>query len=444
MTRGSRILLASAALALATGCGADLGQDELMSSTGPKLAYAQYEVLFTNPTCAEYAYDEPVVSVSGEILHAKPKDVFCTKADAELSGARADSPQHRLTEWIADPSTEEIFFAALSFSNGVLLDAMCDAVEQRSVKISFVLDANTSLSKANKLLSCVPASGDPADAPELLLGGHSGNIRLQHNKLFVANPQHETMRIAFGSGNMSSGVVLHHENWHFITLSEQTYFAQAHRCLMAGLTEHGDSKSNFSSFIDSCRRSIDAREESDIKAFFVPGGGGQATQVILNHVAAADTIDIAAHRFTHSTHVKRLRQRLESSDPPPIRMVADDDLHWVGQGEQTGGNEAFEHAHVSSLEAVGLDVRYMETNHAAHLLHHNKFYLFGMAGTQPDAVFSGAGNFTKSAFRDNHENFYFVTIPHVVERFRQQFDYLHGALATPPGDLPATNILPPL
>jgi hypothetical protein len=427
----------------ALGCGADLGQDLQHQTEGPPLAYDSYEVLFTNPECPRYAYDEIVLSVSGEPLFAKPQGAFCTKADGELSGARSSSPQFRLAEWIRDESTEEVFLAAMSFSNRVIADALCQAIETRNVKVRFSLDKNASLSRADKLLACEPASGDPADAPELLLRGHSGNINLQHNKLVFINPGATTTRIAFGSGNISSGLVLHHENWHFITLPGDSYFAQAHLCLMDGLIDHAASKGEFSSFIQACKKAIDAPEEGDIKTLFVPGEGGRATQYLLAAIEQAEAIDIAAHRFTHSTIVARLKAQLEANTPPAVRMVLEDDLYWAGHGEMTGGNQAFEYDHVTSLVERGAQARYVESNHDAHLLHHNKAMLFTMPAGRPKALFCGAGNFTKTAMRDNFENFYVITVPEVVARFGEQFEHLYSTLATEAHNMPAHNVLPP-
>jgi hypothetical protein len=424
------------------GCTAEIGTDEQFVDSGPRLVFDEYEVLFTNPVCQAYAYDEAVISVSGEVLEQKPQNAFCYPSDKEASGARPESPQHKLIEWIADPTTEEIFFASMSFSNGAVQEALCDAVSERNVKVRFVLDSATRLDRANKLLACEPASGNPADGPELHLRGHEGNISLHHNKLFLLNPGAETMRIAFGSGNISSGLVLHHENWHFITLPSSTHFAQAHLCLMDGVIDHGHSKSEYSGFIRECKESIPAREEGDAKALFVPGEGGRGSNYIINAIRKAEAVDILAHRFTHSTYVEQLRRRLTGEAPPAVRLVSDDDMYWVGQGQQTGGNEAFEYDHVTTLTDVGMEARYVETNHPAHLLHHNKVMVFDMPSGMNDTVFCGAGNFTKSAFKNNYENFYYISIPHVIERYREQYEHLYGDLATAPEDMPAENVIP--
>ncbi len=62
----------------------------------------EFEVLFTNPVCAEY--------------EGKPKDVYCKQADEAASIARKNAPQYRLKEWISDRETKELYLAYLSFS----------------------------------------------------------------------------------------------------------------------------------------------------------------------------------------------------------------------------------------------------------------------------------------------------------------------------------------
>ena len=53
------------------------------------------------------------------------------------------------------------------------------------------------------------------------------------------------------------------------------------------------------------------------------------------------------------------------------------------------------------------------------------------------ALHCGAGNFTEAAFSDNFENYYFITIPEVLEKFKKQYEYMWTKLATPEGKLPS-------
>jgi hypothetical protein len=425
--------------------GAPAGDDAVEGDvqefgTGPKLAYDEYTVLFTNPVCRRYAYSSPIESIGGEQLEAKPENVFCAASDGAASSARDTAPQKKLVDWIKDPDTKEIFFAYLSFSNKVVAQELCKAITERNVKVTMVLDRETELATANTVLACQPGNGDPELAPRLELRGHDATIGYAHNKVFMFNPRSATPRIVFSSGNLSSGVVLHHENWHFLKVPARTHFAKAHVCLMDGMLDHYRTKTEYGSFIKSCRDSAGIGEESDLRTFFVPGDGGRAGQHIQKGIRDSSTIAIAAHRFSYSLLRRELDRRLAGSSPPDVKLVVDDDVWWAGHGEEVGPNTPDEFEMIGPLEERGMQVRYMETNHNAKYLHHNKFIVF-KAG-QTEAVFAGAGNFTGTAFTDNFENFYYITIPHIVAAMKAQHAHL-WSLATEENNLPERNVLPP-
>lgn len=410
--------------------------------TGPKLAFEEYSLLFTNPVCKKYSYgaDQAVVSNAGDKLSGKPENVFCTPADATASAARDSSPQKKLLEWISDPETKEIFFAYLSFSNKVVGAELCKAVQERNVKVTFVLDRETDLSAANTLLACEPGNKDPSFKPRMELRGHDGSIGYAHNKVFMINPRSESPRIVFSSGNLSSGVVLHHENWHFLKVNARTHFAKAHVCLMDGMLEHYKTKAEYGGYIKTCRDGAGIGEESDLKTIFVPGDGGRAGNYVRDSIRQATRIDIAAHRFSWSLLRKELDARFASGSPAEVRLVADDDIWWAGHGLENVPNTKDEFGFVTELQKDGLAVRYMETNHGNGYLHHNKFMVFSLP--KGDAVIAGAGNFTGTAFTDNFENFYWITIPSIVKAMKEQHEHL-WSLATPEENLPKENVLPP-
>lgn len=440
----SRLAALSLLSALGLGCDeTDVATgDEQDLEEGPALAFDEYTVLFTNPTCRTYAYgpDQSVVSVDGTALTQKPKDVWCSKADTAASSARPESPQAKLLSWIGAEEVNEVFFAYFTMSNAAVTDALCKAVEQRDVKVTMVLDKSSDLTRANQLLACKPASGDEARAPRLLLRGGEGNIALQHNKLFAINPRSEHPRFVFSSGNMSSGVVLHHENWHFIAPSADTFFTQAHLCLMDGLESHASSKGDYSGFIKSCKAQIPFKEERDVKTLFTPGEGDRAFNLLSKNIKTAASVDVAVHRFTHKGLAALLGERLAAG--APVRFVSDDDLYWAGKGQIVGGNDAVDVSRVTGLVEKGLDVRYMETNHVEKLLHHNKFVVVHGKGDAPSGVLAGSGNFTGSGFSDNFENFYWVSVPSVIEQFDAQYDHLFEELATPPARMPTELVVP--
>jgi hypothetical protein len=452
-----------ASLMFAAACGAagdetednDWGPDGKADETAVPLRFDSYDVLFTNPLCREYTYAEPVESVDGSReLTAKPKNVYCTYADMDASAARPTSPQHKLLSWI-EPlgADDEIFLAYLSFSNRTVADALC-AAAMRGTKVTFVLDSRGT--QAERLEDC---------GATILTRGHAGSIGYAHNKVILINPRGDGdfMKMTFSSGNMSSGVVTHHENWHFIEVARDSYFAQAHVCLMdAQISEEASSgRTAYKTALNTCRGEIDAPEETDIKAFFIPNrdDAKRAERYLFGAIGEAAAIDLGAHRFGHTGLVAKLEDRLEAGELE-LRMVADDDLYWVdpvaGAPSQPGDNDDFEAGNVRRLETAGGDsfeIRYFETNHAEHLLHHNKYLLYRTASGEAFGLIAGAANLTRTGFNDNFENIYFIKVPHVLAAFETQFarvwdgekatpDEQDPPIATPRHLMPASDVAP--
>jgi hypothetical protein len=141
--------------------------------------------------------------------------------------------------------------------------------------------------------------------------------------------------------------------------------------------------------------------------------------------------------------IEILANKLESPKQGTIRLVADDDTYWAGMGQSVGDNGKNEWYNVKDLADRGMDVGWMETNHNAHLLHHNKFLIFSR-GTESTkkafGVFCGAGNLTGTAFNSNFENFYYITIPKVTKAFQEQYDDYLWMKSTWAEDMPAENI----
>lgn len=460
--RPGKVIGALAALPLfACSAGSDVADEGWRpggkaDDTGVTLRFKTYDVLFTNPLCREYTYPQPVASADGSTqLTAKPKNVYCSYGDAPASAAREESPQNKLLSWLTPlEAGDEVFLAYLSFSNTAVADELC-AGAQRGVKVTFVLDSRST--QADRLEQC---------GATVLLRGHAGSIGYAHNKVTIINPKGDSdyMKMAFSSGNMSSGVVTHHENWHFIDVERESYFAQAHVCLMdAQVSETASSgRAAYREALDECRGAIEAQEEDDIKAFFIPHSDDRkrAERYLLGAVEDAQRIDLGAHRFGHTGLVTKLREGLESGALVDVRMVADDDLYWldpeVGTGEKVGSNDFFESTNVANLEASGGDafeIRYFETNHREHLLHHNKYVVYRDDQGSPWGLIAGAANLTKSGFNDNFENIYFIKVPKVIEAFDTQFarvwdgekaspDEQDPPIATPRGLMPATNVAP--
>ncbi|MBA3453310.1 MAG: hypothetical protein H0T42_09490 [Deltaproteobacteria bacterium] len=397
--------------------------DGKADETGTPLKYKTYDVLFTNPLCREYTYATPVKTADGSAtLTKKPKNVYCSRTDVPASASRPSSPQYKLLQWLAPlDADDEVFLAYLSFSNVAVSDRLCE-LATAGTKITFVLDAASTQSE--RLKQC---------GAEILLRGHAGSIGYAHNKVILINPKGDStyMKMTFSSGNMSSGVVTHHENWHFIDVKRSSYFGQSHVCLMdAQVSETASAgRAQFKTSLDNCRNEIDAEEESDIKAFFIPHSNDRkrAQKYLLGGVTEAASIDLGAHRFGHSGLVTALKTKLEAGDLT-LRMVADDDLYWldpvVGAPQEVGSNLGFEADNVATLEEAGGDnfeIRFFETNNSEHLLHHNKYLLYRDGDGDAFGLIAGAANLTGAGFNDNFENIYFIKVPKVLTAFETQF-----------------------
>jgi phosphatidylserine/phosphatidylglycerophosphate/cardiolipin synthase-like enzyme len=407
----------------------------------------KYEVLFTNPICKTYRYHRPVLNNNGDRISSKPKNVYCKSGDSSASKNKSNSPYKRLVQWIASPRTKKIFMAYLSFSNGGVGSALCKAMK-KGVEVTLIIDNNNTseasrMAQAKKLQRC---------GAKLHISGGSGRGRdklgYAHNKVFIINPDStSSMKIVFSSGNMSSGITTHHENWHFVTTSAKSYFAQAHICLMNGTLKYDQSISAYKSYMNSCRSKIKAPMEQDIKTYFIPADGSKATSIVSSGVRKAKAIDMAAHRFSYSKLISLLNSKLNNKGSQ-IRLITDDDLYWSGHYRKAmGRNTLQEWNKVDHLNKKGMQVKFMETyaddiwNPRSLQLHHNKFIVFHY-GASNGAVFTGAGNLTGAAFTKNFENFYYITIPEVYKAYKAQYNFAWKNMATGINEMPRDLELP--
>lgn len=395
----------------------------------------KYEVLFTNPTCQEYRYPTPVASNNGTLLIAKPKNVYCKNQDIEQTLLRNDVPENRLIEWIKADNTHEIFMAYLSFSNKRVTEALCESLKKGTL-LNLVVDADPEEDKGNASAEELKKCGDI----NVHYRGNRNGLGFAHNKITIINPHDPlTFQMVFSSGNMSTGTVIHHENWHFLTTSPQSYLAQAHLCLKENLIDHGDSKKDFVSNMKNCLGQISTEEESDIKVFFVPGQGKEAFNALATYARGAEKIQSMAHRFS-GIFVALFSELAEAKKE--INLILDDDMYWSYKlHKDVGRNSRMEAFKAIPLKNIGVKLRFLETNQNQVFLQHNKYMIFSMPNHE-DVVFTGAGNFTSSAFENNFENFYIIKIPKVVAQFKTQYDLMWNVLSTSEEMLPSQMIMP--
>lgn len=400
----------------------------------------EFETLFTNPVCATYKYDKAVITESGSTVYSKPKNVYCKPADESASVKRADSPQFRITEWVSDANTKEIYMAYLSFSSQNVVKALCSAVK-RGVKLSMVLDhgEDPTIPVLNNDAEGLKKCGNKGLVSVTYRGSTSG-LGYAHNKIMIINPDSDVTKIIFSSGNMTSGTSINHENWNFVTTSGTSYFAKTHKCVVTAMINAGDTKANFTKSLNSCRSQIQAEPESDIQVFFAPVDGAKAMEKVKDASYKAKLVEAMSHRL--SGQMATLFQKLLSSRKP-VKFILDDDIYWAHKRqEDIGRNTSGEAAKIyRDLISKGMNTRFLQTNQSVFQLQHNKFMIFTF-GNNEGAVFNGAGNFTSAAFTKNFENFYYITIPSVVEAYNKQYDLYFDSMATKAEDMPRDYLLP--
>jgi hypothetical protein len=395
--------------------------------------YFEYNAYFTNPNCQAYEYEDEVKNRKGELVTQKKQNAYCKKGDFSANNKRETTPHYNLIKLIRNKDVKSMFLTYLSFSNSEIAKELCEAIETRNLKVTFIIDSknkyrDSGRKRLDMIANCKPNDRfENKNMPETFFRGNTKGLGYAHNKLIIADYKSNSKKqtFVFSSGNMSSGTILHHENWHFITLSKSGYFAQAHACLKEGMLDHANSKSEFKAFINACRLEIKAQEADDLKTYFVPSDGSKAMGQIVSLSKKATKMYAAAHRLTHRDFLESLRTVAQTGD---ARIVVDDDLYWTGQlGEGIGSNMLFEHRNLMTLVRGDVKIRYIESNESSRLLHHNKFAYFELNDGR-EYLFTGAGNFTKAAFTKNFENFYLMSFPAAIEAVKKQYRYLFDVL----------------
>lgn len=396
----------------------------------------EFEALFTDPVCETYKYDRAIITHAGNTISAKPDDVYCKPADEAASVSRKNSPQYRLVEWITAKDTKEIHLAYLSFSSKNVVSAVCSALK-KGVKIKMVLDGGDSEEvEVNKDAEGLKKCGDIS----VTYRGSSGGLGYAHNKIMIINPNDaKVSKVVFSSGNMTSGTSINHENWNFVTTSSQSYFAKAHVCVIDAMIEAGDAKKNFAAHLNACRSKIEAKPETDITVYFAPVDGAEALAKVTEAANKSKLIEAISHRLSGA--IAKLYGELLKGGKD-IKFILDDDIYWAEKLKQDVGRntkiEAF--AIYNNLINKGMNTRFLQTNQNVFQLQHNKFMIFTF--NNGGAVFNGAGNMTTAAFTKNFENFYYITIPEVVEAYNAQYDLYFDKMATKAEDMPRDYVLP--
>ena len=412
----------------------------------------------------------------------------------------------KLLDWIESKETKEIFFAYQSVSDSAVLGAICEAIKERNIKVTFVMsrqrgpregggfdplldvskkpvvETENSQVRFDRVMKRLTGCGltDEMQRPVGYLRGHSGkkesdSLGWAHNKFFMINPSDPVkMHFASGSGNLTTGAVSsNHENWLFFeNIPTQTYLAQSTLCVMKSqLMDRAQfSLSSYVKHNGECLNKIPKsyKKAMGIRTYYIPGSGDLAIkETLIPALSSSKKITMAAHLFGYPALFVRGLSCAASKKPNSfcfkrkgrvpgfkkgignsrVRMITDDDIHWlrvgqIGENGKVGFNSPWEANNVERVDRAGANIRYIQTAHQEKFIqiHHSKIILF--EDGPMEGVWTGAGNFTVNALHTNFENYFYITIPSVVEAYKQQLDQMWQETATPYRDMPKIDTMP--
>ncbi len=367
---------------------------------------------------------------------------FCEK-DEVISSVEQSGLSKRLLAMAERARIEngQVYMAFMSFSETSLFEGLCD-LGRNGLKLEGFFDSKagppsglghrleTECQSPGKINITINYMGMPAS-------GRSG-WRLHHNKYFIAQYDSNLAEMAFGSANVSfNGVSVNFENWNFVTGNVQDEFISDHLCNARAMHEarragaDEDDPKVFREVLESCLSYSDLSpgvaegllvREGGI-AMFSPDPLNRTFKLLedqIDRVPKGSRIQLAVYFFMHKELIEALRRA--SSRGVSVEILIDDDL---STGQISMPTQKRYWRELIRPEVSGFKIREFDTNENIFQLQHNKYViLYDVDGKQPPRVFGGAGQFTRSAFETNYENFFLVQDSNTVEAYIQQFSTL--------------------
>lgn len=400
----------------------------------------EHKILFTNPLC-----DTPNKSIT-----------YCTKNDYNYNIVKSDGVFQTYVKNLFRRPFNKVIVSYLSFSNSELTEAYKSLLLKHNPKFTIILDdpfeeepekvrkllrqpltyssfhqgltseylsfkngaPKKALSEAYELLKFAHEY-NISPSPTLLLRGQTDGSGYSHMKMTYLESE-TTKSLILGSANLSQGLALHHENWHFFEDSKDSNFVEVHKCILDNLINEplSYSKSEYAKHTKLC---TNQQNDDHYKAYFTPGQGQLAIADIQKSFEQSDEIWIAAHRFSNTQIFNAIKRALALNKT--VRLIVDDDLYWVEHKRGRYLNSKYEANKIKPLLKLGLKIKYLSTNNKEFLLHHNKYIIF-IKEQRPFKVFTGAGNLTISAFTRNFENYFMTNKSEASLIFHNQYQIM--------------------
>lgn len=361
----------------------------------PCLVLAQsLDVRFTNPKCSKYP--------------DKPQNAFCTRADLPSSQSNPEGPFQKIIDLIRQKDNVQITLGTMSFSNKFVAKELCAAIK-RGVNVQVLVDAGVPLETTTEVENC---GGHIYKIGTTEQEGQRGD--LHHNKFLLAEKSKENVLVV-STGNFSNPALsINHETWTFIKLRGEFKILKDHQCLIQALKQYQNEMNQFSKNLRVCRESKTALSSEKVESFFVPTDSKKLIDLISQQMRSSKYVLMTSNRYSYDA----VTSAFQTNKSANRRAIFDDDLYWGGlQPTEDYINEALDAKKIAKLEKI-IPVRYLQTSYGAAQKMHNKFIVFD------SMVIVGAGNYTFAGLTSNFENFYLIKDQEIVDKFKQQFEYL--------------------
>lgn len=417
-------------------------------------AFSSLFFVFLSLATSVWAVEFDLHATSPACNYENHKPTFCLKQDSEANADRSGLERRiiEIIETAKDPENSSIAVAYFSFSHPKVFTALCER-GKRGIPVTGFFD--TSYGEDNQLPQKLvrECQGPRSSNVRVFFMGtpkkSSSSWRIHHNKfLIVDNKNERTVSINYSSGNLSSyGLSNHLDHWVLMTAERESLLAQNYFCVLnsmiaaaPGPTDLQDDPKVYQASLRSClntwglalnktniiERLDQVLGEEEIFSLFAPSREDLVYFTLKNQIDAVVSggkIQGAIQHFMHRGLAADLRAAVDRG--VEVSLVMDDDV-FLGTSGVPQARQFF----FRELVGKGIHLRLADTNNKnmggfepPQMMHHKFLILEGVLTSSGlrNRVFSGAGQFTNAAMKNNYENFGLLQNEKILSQYRNLF-----------------------
>lgn len=421
------------------------------ASAGPSAVAQVIDLQFTHPKCALQRYVLPVKDGTGATLKSKPENVYCVSSDRDRPENELLLQRFRNVFTPTDRKILAVRVYAYSFSDGLLLNAICEAAVN-GASVTMVVSAGSDgeqddASESPYAVRILENCRDRNSLGQRLRVGMypaSRSIPSFHPKLYMVEYDNRTVAMVVGSGHPGRGLTINFDHWLFLDGQASSDMWKSATCFANAVETITLEKLGVQhAFPLYAACAIPKSPDQAIQSFYMPMERASFISTLDAAVRNAHSIDIAMFSVGSPDMLAALQASLRQGGQ--LRLLLDDDVSWAFRYPCTNCNASPEWMRdwVYPLMEAGAEIRFMETNHhcQANVLHQKLMITKGAGKT---TVLLGSSNFTKAALGTlqssnmigNIENNYLTSDASLVQQAQRGFDEMWDR-ATVLDNLPA-------